>query len=40
MIEDPKPIVRKLVGLGLLEVIGDGRFQMHALLVQHASTIG
>jgi hypothetical protein len=37
--DDPKPIIRKLVGYGLLEAIGGGRFQMHALLVQHANTL-
>ncbi|HEV7904642.1 MAG TPA: NB-ARC domain-containing protein [Pyrinomonadaceae bacterium] len=36
---DPKPIVRKLVGHGLLEPVGLGRFQMHALLVQHAGSL-
>jgi hypothetical protein len=35
-VDDPKPIVRKLVNHGLLEPTGSGRFQMHALLVQHA----
>lgn len=37
--DDPKPTIRKLVGHGLLEVVGGGRFQMHALLVQHASSL-
>jgi hypothetical protein len=37
-VPDAKPIVRKLVGLGLLEPIGNRRFQMHALLVQLART--
>ncbi len=36
---DPKPTIRKLVGHGLLEAVGGGRFQMHALLVQHASSL-
>jgi hypothetical protein len=36
---DPKPVVRKLVGHGLLEPVGAGRFQMHALLVQHARSL-
>jgi hypothetical protein len=36
---DPRPIVRKLVGHGLLEPVGAGRFQMHALLVQHARSL-
>jgi hypothetical protein len=39
MVDDPKPIIRKLVGQGLLEPIGAGRFQMHALLVQHARSL-
>lgn len=38
-VDDPKPVVRKLVGHGLLEPVGSGRFQMHALLVQHASSL-
>ena len=38
-IPDPKPIVRTLVGHGLLEPVGNGRFQMHALLVQHARSL-
>ena len=39
MVDDPKPIIRKLVGYGLLEPVGTGRFQMHALLVQHAGSL-
>jgi len=38
-VKDPKPIVRKLVGQGLLEPVGDQRFQMHAILVQHARSL-
>jgi hypothetical protein len=38
-VSEPKSIVRKLVGHGLLEPVGMGRFQMHALLVQHASSL-
>lgn len=38
-VEDPKPFVRNLVGHGLLEPVGAGRFQMHALLVQHARSL-
>jgi hypothetical protein len=38
-VEDPKPIVRELVGRGLLEPAGSGRFQMHALLVAHAKSL-
>lgn len=35
-VEDPLPTVRKLVGHGLLEPVGEARFQMHELLVHHA----
>jgi len=38
-IEDPKPIARQLVDRGLLEPVGSGRFQMHALLVMHAKSL-
>lgn len=38
-VPDAKPTVKKLVGLGLLEPVGSGRFQMHALLVQHARSL-
>lgn len=38
-VTDPKPIVRTLAGHGLLEPVGKGRFQMHALLVQHARSL-
>ena len=38
-VNDPKPTVRKLVGHGLLEPVGDGRFQMHALLLSHAYSL-
>jgi hypothetical protein len=38
-IEDPRPIVRQLVGHGLLEPTGDGRFQMHQILVDHARSL-
>lgn len=37
--EDPRPVVRELADHGLLEPAGDGRFQMHALLVQHARSL-
>ena len=36
---DPAPVVGKLVGHGLLEPVGNGRFQMHELLVKHARSI-
>lgn len=38
-VDDPKPIVRKLVGYGLLEPVGSGRFQMHRILVDHARSL-
>lgn len=38
-VKSPKPIIRELVGHGLLEPIGGGRFQMHALLVTHAQSM-
>lgn len=38
-IDDPRPIVRELAGHGLLEPVGVGRFQMHALLVKHARSL-
>jgi hypothetical protein len=38
-VRDPKPIARTLVGHGLLEPLGSGRFQMHALLVAHAKSL-
>jgi hypothetical protein len=37
--EDPLPTVRQFVQLGLLEPIGQGRFQMHALLARHAEML-
>lgn len=38
-VDDPRPIVRQLVGHGLLEPVGGGRFQMHRLLVDHARSL-
>ena len=38
-VPDPRPIARKLVDRGLLEPVGGGRFQMHALLVLHAQSL-
>lgn len=38
-VDDPKPIVRKLSGHGLLEPVGSGRFQMHRILVDHARSL-
>lgn len=37
-VDDPRPIARTLVERGLLEPVG-ARFQMHALLVAHASSL-
>jgi hypothetical protein len=37
--DDPKPVIRKLVGHGLLEPVAAGRFQMHELLVKHAYSL-
>lgn len=39
LVQDPKPIVRKLVDRGLLEPVPPNRFQMHALLVMHAKSL-
>lgn len=36
---DAKPLARDLVSRGLLEPVGSGRFQMHALLVAHARSL-
>lgn len=38
-VDDPKPVVRQLVGHGLLEPVGRGRFQMHRILVDHARSL-
>ena len=38
-VDDPLPTIRTLVRRGLLEPIGDRRFQMHALLVLHANSL-
>jgi hypothetical protein len=38
-VADPKPVVRTLAEHGLLEPVGSGRFQMHALLVKHARSL-
>ncbi len=38
-IDDPRRMARRLVGRGLLEPVGAGRFQMHALLVMHAQSL-
>lgn len=38
-VDDPKPTVRQLVGHGLLEPVGGGRFQMHRILVDHARSL-
>ncbi len=39
MVDNPRPMIRKLVGQGLLEPVGSGRFQIHALLVRHANSL-
>lgn len=39
-VDDPRDIVRQLVGHGLLEPAGNGRFQMHRILVDHARSLG
>jgi hypothetical protein len=38
-VDDPRDTVRQLVQRGLLEPLGSGRFQMHALLVAHAKSL-
>jgi hypothetical protein len=38
-VKDPLPTIRKLVGHGLLEPVGEERFQMHELLVKHARSL-
>ncbi|MBC8160310.1 MAG: hypothetical protein H7Z42_03750 [Roseiflexaceae bacterium] len=38
-VRDPRPVARVLVNHGLLEPVGSGRFQMHALLVLHARAL-
>src|SRR5262249_25128691 len=38
-VDDPLPIIRTLVGQGLLESVGDGCFQVHELLVSHARSL-
>jgi len=36
---DPRPTVRCLVERGLIEPLGNGRFQLHALLIAHAQSL-
>jgi hypothetical protein len=38
-VDDPKPTVRQLVGHGLLEPVGGGRFQMHRILADFARSL-
>ena len=38
-VDDPKPIIRILEGRGLLDILPNGRYQMHALLVLLAKTL-
>jgi NB-ARC domain len=37
--DDPKAVANALMDRGLLEYIGSGRYQMHALLVAHAKSL-
>jgi hypothetical protein len=40
LVDDPQPIVRKLVDRGLLEpIVALGRYWMHAVLVMHANSL-
>lgn len=39
LVDDPRPVVRVLVERGLLEPVGRGIFQMHALLVMQARSM-
>lgn len=38
-VDEPVNVMRRLVEHGLLEPVGNGRFQMHALLVKHARSL-
>lgn len=38
-VDDPRPTTRKLVSRGLMEPIGEGVFQIHALLIAHAKSM-
>ncbi len=38
-VDDPRPTIRALINRGLIEPVSGGRFQMHALLVLHASSL-
>lgn len=38
-VDDPRPTIRTLTNRGLLEPIGSGWFQVHALLVMHARSM-
>lgn len=38
-VKDPKESIRLLVNRGLMEPVGKGRFQVHALLVKHAQSL-
>jgi hypothetical protein len=38
-IDDPLPVIRRLVGYGLLEPVEEGRFKIHELLVSHARSL-
>jgi hypothetical protein len=39
-VSDPRPTIRQLVDRGLLEPVGSERFQIHALLIAHARSLG
>lgn len=38
-VKDPRESIRLLVNRGLMEPVGSGRFQVHALLVRHAQSL-
>src|SRR5262249_23753373 len=38
-VDDPLPTIRKLRDRGLLEPAGEGRFQVHSLLLRHAAAM-
>jgi hypothetical protein len=38
-VEDPREIISKLIGHGLMEKLDDGTYQLHALLVWHAKAM-
>jgi len=38
-VDDPRDTIRLFVGRGLMESVGNGRFQVHALLITHARSL-